>query len=396
MNQSSYWHQEKWTTTNTTQIHFDVAIVGAGIAGLSIAYWLEKKDPNLKIVIIDKNFIGAGASGRNAGFVTCGSSEHFDKLTTQFGLEKAVEIWKFSEENRELLLQEIIEGDFSKVDFKQSGSCTVAPSLEAWERYQGIFQRMHSSGLAVEMINEKTLETDFGVKNFHGGIYYKLDGYIHPMKLLKRIALKLKNTSFYLGEEIHSVIDSATLVQIRLSNHNLQTRKIFYSLNGFAPRLLPELAPLIKPMRAQALVTEPLPPFVKGPCYLTKHLCYFRQLPTGELLVGGFRNMDIEAENTDSEIITDKIQNALTDFTRTYFNNTENVKINYRWSGIMGFAPDSQMLVGALPTRQNSYFMAGCASHGMGLSFNTAKVLVDSIDNKPVPSHLRADRFKIT
>ena len=62
----------------------------------------------------------------------------------------------------------------------------------------------------------------------------------------------------------------------------------------------------------------------------------------------------------------------------------------------MGFAPDSQMLVGALPNRKNSYFMAGCASHGMGLSFNTAKVLVDSIFGEAIPSHLRADRFKIS
>ena len=49
-----FWHLEKWTQHNTTENKFDVAIVGAGIAGLSIAYWLEKKDPGLKIVIIDK------------------------------------------------------------------------------------------------------------------------------------------------------------------------------------------------------------------------------------------------------------------------------------------------------------------------------------------------------
>ena len=394
MNQS-YWHQEKCIVSNTTENHFDVAIIGAGIAGLSFAYWLEKKDPHLKIVIIDKNFIGAGASGRNGGFVTCGSAEHFDKLTTQFGLTKAHEIWKFSEDNRELLLQEIIQSEFQSVDFNQSGSCTVAPSLEAWERYQGIYQRMKSCGIDVELMDDQNLKADYGVKNFLGGIYYKLDGSIHPMKLLRTLIKKLKKTSFYLGEEIQSVTDSKNLVQIKISQNTLQAGKIFYSLNGFAPRLLPELAPWIKPMRAQAMATEPMPAFVKGPCYLTKHLCYFRQLPTGELLVGGFRNMDAEAENTDTEMITDKIQNALTDFTRSYFNNTENIKINYRWSGIMGFAPDSQMLVGAVPTRQNSYFMAGCASHGMGLSFNTAKVLAGSLFGEAIPSHLSADRFKI-
>ena len=60
----------------------------------------------------------------------------------------------------------------------------------------------------------------------------------------------------------------------------------------------------------------------------------------------------------------------------------------------MGFAPDSQMLVGALPTRKNSYFMAGCASHGMGLSFNTARVLVGSMYGEPIPEHMQASRFQ--
>jgi len=394
MNQS-YWHLEKWTTANTTETHFDIAVIGAGIAGLSIAYWLEKADPSLRIVIIDKNFIGAGASGRNGGFVTCGSSEHFDKLTNQFGLKKAHEIWQFSEENRELMQSEILQGDFASVDFKQSGSCTVAPNPEAWTRYQGIFARMQDCGIDVEMVDEKTLFKDYGVKNFLGGIQYKLDGYIHPMKLLKKLCGKLKRTSYYLGEEISSISESTAHVQIKFPYHAISAGKIFYALNGFAPRLLPELAKWIKPQRGQAILTEPLPAFVKGPCYLTKHLCYFRQLPTGELLVGGFRNMDLEAENTDIEIVTDKIQNALSDFTHTYFNNTEKIQIQFRWSGVMGFAPDNQMMVGKLPTRENSYFMAGCASHGMGLSFNTARVLVDTLLGKSIPEHLRAERFSI-
>ena len=38
---------------------------------------------------------------------------------------------------------------------------------------------------------------------------------------------------------------------------------------------------------------------------------------------------------------TDKIQKALTEFTQSYFQNTANVKINYRWSGVMGFSEDN-------------------------------------------------------
>ena len=98
------------------------------ITGLSTAYWLEKKDPQLKIVIIDQGSMGIGASGRNAGFLTCGSVEHFNKLQLQFGLAKATEIWRFSEMNHQLLISEIIQTEVTDVEYEKTGSCTVAAS----------------------------------------------------------------------------------------------------------------------------------------------------------------------------------------------------------------------------------------------------------------------------
>ena len=147
---------------------FDVTIIGAGIAGLSTAYWLEKQNPNLRILIIDKAAIGAGASGRNAGFITCGSAEHFNKLHGQFGLEIASEIWRFSEKNRELLLAEIIKEDNSSVDFFSTGSCTVAPTPKDWERYQTLAQTMKNAKINVELITANLLEQDYGVRDAVG------------------------------------------------------------------------------------------------------------------------------------------------------------------------------------------------------------------------------------
>ena len=54
----SYWLDESANSKKT----FDIVIIGAGIAGLSTAYWLEKKDPQLKIAIIEKHSLGFGAS----------------------------------------------------------------------------------------------------------------------------------------------------------------------------------------------------------------------------------------------------------------------------------------------------------------------------------------------
>lgn len=385
----SYWLDETQKKTLT----YDVLIVGAGIAGLSTAYWLEKKDPSLKIAIIEKHYLASGASGRNAGFVTCGSANHFNKLQKSFGFEKAIEIWKFSEQNRELLKSEIIQDRAREVDYFSTGAVTVSSSDEDWAQQQNVLLKdMLRAGIDVELIYEKDLLSQYGVKNSAGGIQYKHDGLIHPIKLLNLLKSRLKKTTFYFGEEVFTVSSTSSSVQIESQKNIFSGAKLFVCLNGFTGQLMPEFKKLIKPQRAQAVVTEPLPSFVKGPCYLTKHLCYFRQLPTGELLVGGFRNADIEAENTALDETTEKIQNALTDFIHSYFTQATNVNIKHRWSGIMGFSADEQMLVGAHPKRQNIYVMAGCASHGMGLSFNIGKTLADSAFGAKPAAHLDIQR----
>ncbi len=385
----SYWLDE----TQKKTLNYDVLIVGAGISGLSTAYWLEKKDSSLKIAIIEKHSLGFGASGRNAGFVTCGSAEHFSKLNKKFGLNKAIEIWRFSEQNRELLKSEIFHDDPTSVDFYSTGSCTVAPNESDWARYQILEKEMLDAKIDVELIDENYLTKHYGVQNFRGAIQYKHDGIIHPLKLLQKMKSKLRNTTFFFGEEVFRLNSSSTKIELQTQKNIFSGKKVFVCLNGFISQLLPELKEHIKPQRGQIVLTESLPAFVKGPCYLTKHLCYFRQLPSGELLVGGFRNHDSEAENTSLDEATVKIQTALTEFVSSYFKNSKNIQIQYRWSGIMGFSEDEQMLIGEHPEKPNVFLMAGCSGHGMGLSFNAARVMVENAFGSALPQHLDIKRI---
>lgn len=392
----SYW-QETELIFNSKDLaqenHYDIIIVGAGIAGLSTAYWLEKKDPQLKIVIIDQGPMGIGASGKNAGFLTCGSVEHFNKLLLQFGLTKAIEIWRFSELNHQLLVSEIIQTEMNDVEYEKTGSCTVAAGEVDFLRYQKLANTMLNEKIDVKLLDNKHLSEKYGVHESIGGIEYKQDAVIHPIKLLKKLKSKLKNTQFLFNSAVNSYSQSSLNCSVKLQNKSITGSKLIFCLNGYTDTLLPELKNIIKPQRGQILVTEKLPQFINGPCYLTKYLCYFRQLTNGGLLVGGFRNEDLTAENTNQDKISDKIQNALSEFTHNYFKITKNIKINYRWSGIMGFTSDGQMILGQHPKQNNIYIMAGCSGHGMGLSFHAAKQLVDNIFQKILPDHLDIKRF---
>lgn len=384
----SYWQ----SAGDKKNIETDFLVIGGGIAGLSTAYWLEKKYPSSKITLVERHKMGSGASGRNAGFVTCGSSEHFAKLVNDFGTEKALEIWQFSEQNRELLKSEIIKDGVDKVLYANTGSCTVAASDVDYNRYVALADTMNRLGIDVELIDESRIKKHYAVKGFKGGIEYRQDGEVHPLLLLNQMRAHLQATEIIEDQEVCKV-ESGSYVHCETQHLKIKSNKVIVTLNGYLGLLWPSWERHVRPQRGQVIVTEPLPKRVKGPCYLTKHLCYFRQMPTGELLIGGFRNIDLENENTYSDQVSDKIQSALFEFTKNFFDFTANVKIKNQWSGIMGFTNDGQMIMGESPEHKNVYLVAGCSGHGMGLSFHAAKVLVDSLGGGKIPNHFRIDRF---
>lgn len=390
----SFWQDFKLNTNTTKLKNYDYVIVGGGIAGLSTAYWLLQKNPDLKISIVEKNQIGYGASGRNAGFITCGSTEHFIKLKDQFGLDKAVEIWKFSETNRKLLQEHIIQDQADNLDFRITGSCTVAANSERWAYYQEMIKTMRAQNIDVYAVNAADMDRDYGVTGFEGGVVYAGDGYIHPVKLLGEILKKI-NVHIHENSEVQSVSKISDKFVIKTDKEELHAANVVITVNAYLPLINPKFATLIVPGRGQILLTKPLPQFVKGPCYLTKHLCYFRQLPTGELLIGGFRNLATETEKTHADQTTEIIQSALFDFVKNHFRFGPQAEIERQWAGIMGYSPDGQMLIGAVSDDPNLHYLAGCSGHGMGLSFNAAKTLVDGIYGLEIPSYLHIKRFTV-
>jgi glycine/D-amino acid oxidase-like deaminating enzyme len=69
----SLWHEtagDDWSprTALPGDTHADVAVVGAGLTGLWTAYYLLREDPSLRVVVLEAETAGFGASGRNGGW----------------------------------------------------------------------------------------------------------------------------------------------------------------------------------------------------------------------------------------------------------------------------------------------------------------------------------------
>ena len=84
----SYWEHDVWLKD------IDIAIIGSGIVGLSSAYFLKKKYPKKKIVVLERGFLPHGATTRNAGFSCFGSATEIISDIKKTGKEKAYRLVK--------------------------------------------------------------------------------------------------------------------------------------------------------------------------------------------------------------------------------------------------------------------------------------------------------------
>lgn len=388
---TSYWLDRSPSTT--AKKVYDAIIVGAGISGLSTAYWLQKEDPSLKIAIIEKSRLAFGASGRNAGFITCGSVEHFNRMINKHGLEGATEIWRFAQENLRLLREEIIQDNGKAMGFEQNGAFSLAAQENEFNELKNVSAIMDKLKIRNEVINEAEVPLRVGAQGFCGGIRYMDDASINPVALVKRMSSKVKADLF---EGVEAIGFEQTPEGTRILNTDsgqFEAPMILMNLNGYSASLHPWFADKIYPTRGQCLMMEPVKRFMEAPCYANFYLDYFRQLPSGELLIGGFRQVEKQTEVGLSDHITEAIQKALHEFVVAHLPQFTDARVTHRWSGVMGFARDGEPMVGSLPDDGQIFFAGGYTAHGIGLSFHTGKSLVDMVYGRQVPKWLSARRF---
>ena len=175
-------------------------------------------------------------------------------------------------------------------------------------------------------------------------------------------------------------------------NIEILTDSIVLATNAYSNQLFSYFENKIAPTRGQIIVTEPVPQFLE-PCYCSFVLDYFRQLSDGRVLIGGFRNTDVEKEVGFSDEINPIIDKKLEVFLHDHFPILRNKNIDYRWSGVMGFAADGYPMVGSLPEDPRIFFTVGFTAHGLGYTFKMGQVLADLMLDGKDPGIFGGRRF---
>jgi gamma-glutamylputrescine oxidase len=335
----------------------DVLVIGGGITGVSILYHLRSR--GLEGVMVERAHIAAGASGRNAGFLLAGVADNYSKAVLTYGRTRAREIWQLTLDNHDMMI-EAISGQ--PVGYRRLGSATLAASDEEAAQLAESHQLLNDDGFSASwdgriLINPR-------------------DGEANPAAIVGALARQSPPGTIREGVNVTALEPaSGTDVLVHADGAECRAGCVILATNAYTPQLLEKVE--IQPRRAQMLASAPdAARLSRIPTYSNFGYRYWRQLPSGEVLVGGWRDTAYDIEVGYDEQPTDAIQSHLDAQLK---GMGAEAPVTHRWAGTMGFTESGLPLIGPVDGMRNVYICAGFNGHGMGFAFVSAKHLVDSL-----------------
>ena len=334
----------------------DVLIVGGGIAGTSLLWHLTGR--RIDAVLVERHHLAWGASGRNAGFLLAGTASNYAEAVRAYGREPARELWEITTENHDRMVEAARGMD---VGHRRLGSAIVPAS---------------DSERTLLIESEQLLRDDGFEARWDGArLISPRDGEINPSAMVAALARQSKDRAIREGVSVTKIESRRNGVLVTGDGAECEAGVVILATNAYTAELVPGFK--IQPTRAQMLATAPdANPIADVPVYSNFGYRYWRQLPNGEVLLGGWRDTSLETENTLDDGPTDAIQAELDAALSDLHVSAE---VTHRWAGTMGFTESGLPYAGLVNGMPNVYVCAGFTGHGMGFAFMTAKSVAEAI-----------------
>jgi glycine/D-amino acid oxidase-like deaminating enzyme len=355
----------------------DVAIVGAGVAGCSIAYQLAKRGKS--VAVFDKRGICSGASGRNGGMTGTGSALHSSAGDAIYALTR---------ENFSILQDELareLDDDFSLL---VTGGIDIATTEEQAEFLKQAVGRQQESGVDVEWLDGQQARDLVPAlsKRVYGVEWKRNSGHLWPFQLVHALANGARHYSarFYTHTPVSRVLTAnGQTIGIETEQGTVDAEAVVIATNAWTRDILPDLPEgAIVPSRGQILVTQPVGQILPMPFSTNYDKEYGRQTHSGQILCGGLRRLDIdEGLGHYTEYVHPPAVGGIATCLSTIFPQLRDLRVVRTWAGLMGFTADGLPMIGAYSDNEGLYVAAGFNGGGFSFAPATGKAMAQLIVN---------------
>ncbi len=357
-----------------------MVIVGGGVLGLATAYHLARQGAHP--LLLERDGLGAGATGRNGGFLPVGTAEDYDTTIARLGRSTARELLGLTIENR-WLADEILGVEGIACDFRPAGHLHLALSDAEQEANRRLASLLTEDGCATGHLAlteaQAIVATPFGPA-VAGGLFFRDIALLHPGKLVRGLAGAARRRGAVIARaEVQRIEGGGRGARIITDRGNIDAGAVLTAVNAWTGELHPALGPLITPVRGQVVAYAPVAPLCRAgmTALTTATEEYWQQLPDGSIILGGCRAVQPgRDEGVLSLNPTAEVQHALDQVLPTLFPGIGSLQATHRWAGPMAFTRDRLPIVAPWPEAAG-WSIGGFSGNGMSLSLILGQLIGD-------------------
>lgn len=336
----------------------DVAIIGAGFTGLWTAHYLAEADPELRIVVLEAETAGYGASGRNGGWCSALFPASAGTLATMSNRAGAIAQHRAMRETVDEVAR-VADAEGIEADIAKGGTIVLARSRAQWRRARAEVDEAREWGRGEDDLRllDRTEATSVlnGARTV-GATYTPDCAAIHPARLVRGLAAAVERRGVTIHERtrVRSIEPGAA----RTEHGVVRARTVLRATEGYTATLRGQRRTMI-PVYSLIIATEPLPPEVWAEIGLARretfsdhrHLVIYGQRTADDRLVFGGRGAPyhfgsrIKPGYDRDERVFARLYATLVDL----FPVLAGTRVTHAWGGALGIARDWCASVGLDP-----------------------------------------------
>ncbi len=330
-------------------IEADVAIVGAGFTGLWTAYYLKQAEPGLRVVVLEKEIAGFGASGRNGGWVSSMFATPLATLAEESGREAAVAMQRAMIDTV-AEIGRVVEQDGIEAGYHRGGMLWVSTSPAQTPRLQAVVAEQRSFGYGETdwtWLERADVLSRLRVEGCRGAVFSPHYASVQPARLARGLARRVEELGATIYERTPAVGIEPGAAQTPAGS--VAARSVILATEAYSVEL-PGHERDVVPIYDFMIATAPLPAAAwdeigwAGREVLSDGrymIVYAQRTADGRVAIGGttapyYYGSRISERLERPAAIYERVHRAL----RLLLPAAGEVEVTHRWGGVLGATRD--------------------------------------------------------
>ncbi len=359
------------------RIQTEVCVVGGGLAGLTTARELARK--GRRVLLLEAQRVGWGASGRNGGFVSAGYAEGVDAIERRVGLEDAKKLYALSKDGVNYVRSTIEEAGAQEM-IGGHGWLKLIRHGDSEPLRRRCEKMVETYGASMEMWDRYAVKSVLSSDVYHYGLHDKTPFHINPLAYAQLLARQGEEAGLRIfeGSKVVKIARQGVgwRVDTPCGSVQAQTVVLATSAHRATSSLIPKIDRAVLPVATYVITTEPLGERLKeairfaGCIGDTRRAGDYYRIVEGDRLLWGGRitTRRSEPRNLARLLKRDilKIYPQLGDF-----------KVDFAWSGLMGYAVHKMPLVGEV--KPGLWAATALGGHGLNTTATVGELVASAI-----------------